>query len=120
MTGWRVHAWVLMGNRYHLFLETPEINLVAGIGWLQNTVTRRHNIRHQAWGRLFGDRYKSILVDGNDGYHYRTLADYIHLNPVRARLIRPRSGQSVMDYPWSSVAGGVWWSTWTGGRWVRR
>ena len=31
MTGWRVHAWVLMGNHYHLFIETPEANLVAGM-----------------------------------------------------------------------------------------
>ena len=106
MTGWRVHAWVLMGNHYHLFIETPEANLVAGMSWLQNTVTRRHNVRHQAWGRLFGDRYKAVPVDGSDTYHYRTLADYIHLNPVRARLIRPKSGQSVLDYPWSSLAGG--------------
>ena len=75
MTGWRVHAWVLMGNHYHLFIETPEANLVAGMSWLQNTVTRRYNVRHMAWGRLFGDRYKAILVDGADTYHYRTLAD---------------------------------------------
>lgn len=106
MTGWRVHTWVLMGNHYHLFIETPEANLVAGMSWLQNTVTRRHNIRHMAWGRLFGDRYKAVLVDGADSYHYRTLADYIHLNPVRARLVLPRKGQSILDYPWSSVAGG--------------
>jgi len=45
MTGWRVHAWVLMTNHYHLFIETPEPNLVHGMGWLQNTVTRRHNVR---------------------------------------------------------------------------
>lgn len=106
MTGWRVHAWVLMGNHYHLFIETPDGNLVAGMSWLQGTFTRRHNVRHGKWGRIFGDRYKAVLVDGADTYHYRTLADYIHLNPVRARLIRPKSGQSVMDYPWSSVAGG--------------
>lgn len=106
MTGWRVHAWVLMGNHYHLFIETPEANLVAGMSWLQNTVTRRYNVRHRAWGRLFGDRYKAILVEGSDPYHYRTLADYVHLNPVRARLIQPKKGQGVMDYPWSSVAGG--------------
>ncbi|MCF7734346.1 MAG: transposase [Akkermansiaceae bacterium] len=77
MTGWRVHAWVLMGNHYHLFIETPEANLVAGMSWLQNTVTRRYNVRHMAWGRLFGDRYKAVLVEGADSYHYRTLADYI-------------------------------------------
>lgn len=40
MTGWRVHAWVLMSNHYHLFIETPEANLVAGMQWLQNTCTR--------------------------------------------------------------------------------
>ena len=62
VTGWRVHAWVLMGNHYHLFIETPEANLVAGMSWLQNTVTRRYNVRHQAWGRLFGDRYKAVVV----------------------------------------------------------
>jgi len=38
-TGWLVHAWVLMGNHYHLFLETPEANLVEGMKWMQNTVT---------------------------------------------------------------------------------
>ena len=93
-------------NHYHLFIETPEANLVAGMSWLQNTITRRYNVRHRAWGRLFGDRYKAIIVDGADTYHYRTLADYIHLNPVRARLVLPKKGQSVLDYPWSSVAGG--------------
>lgn len=106
MTGWRVHAWVLMGNHYHLFIQTPEANLVAGMSWLQNTVTRRYNVRHMAWGRLFGDRYKAVLVEGADFYHYRTLVDYIHLNPVRARLVVPKKSQSVLDYPWSSVAGG--------------
>ena len=106
MTGWRVHAWVLMGNHYHLFIQTPEPNLVAGMSWLQNTLTRRYNVRHRKWGRLFGDRYKAVVVEGEDRYHYQTLMDYIHLNPVRARMIRPKAGQSVMDYAWSSIAGG--------------
>ena len=106
MTGWRVHAWVLMGNHYHLCVQTPEANLVDGMKWLQNTVTRRYNVRHRAWGRLFGDRYKAVVVDGEDSSYYGTLVDYIHLNPVRARLVRTRDGQSVLDYPWSSLAGG--------------
>lgn len=104
MTGWRVHAWVLMGNHYHLFIETPEPNLVAGMSWLQNTLTRRYNVRHRKWGRLFGDRYKAVVVEGEDRYHYQTLMDYIHLNPVRARIIQPKKGQSVLEYPWSSLA----------------
>jgi REP element-mobilizing transposase RayT len=106
MTGWRVHAWVLMGNHYHLCIETPEANLVEGMKWLQNAYTRRFNVRHRKWGRLFGDRYKAGIVEGARGDSYRTLLDYIHLNPVRARLLAPRRGQGVLDYPWSSVAGG--------------
>jgi putative transposase len=106
MTGWRVHAWVLMSNHYHLFVETPEANLVAGMQWLQNTFTRRFNARHRAWGRLFGDRYKAVLVQGRNGYYYQTLLDYIHLNPTRAGLVRPRRRQSVLDYKWSSATRG--------------
>jgi hypothetical protein len=73
--------------------------------WLQNTYTRRFNIRHRLWGRLFGDRYKAVPVEGA-GYYYETLLDYIHLNPVRAGIVNSQAGQSVLDYPWSSVAGG--------------
>jgi putative transposase len=78
---------------------------VPGMKWLQNAYTRRFNVRHTQWGRLFGDRYKSVLVEGN-GYYYETLMDYIHLNPARARLINPLAGQSLLDYPWSSLAAG--------------
>lgn len=104
-TGWRIHAWVLMTNHYHLLLETPEANLVEGMKWVQNTYTRRFNIRHGLWGRLFGYRYKSVLVEGG-GTYYETLLDYIHLNPARAKLVNPDKGQSVLDFAWSSVAGG--------------
>jgi hypothetical protein len=95
-----------MGDHYHLFIQTPEANLVSGMSWLQNTLTRRYNVRHRKWGRLFGDRYKAVVVEGEDRYHYQTLMDYIHLNPVRARLVKPRDGEGVLDYPWSSLAGG--------------
>ena len=105
-TGWLVHAWVLMENHYHLFIQTPEANLVEGMKWLQNTVTRRFNVRHREWGRLFGDRYKAVVVDGESPYYYETLWDYIHLNPSRAGLVDINQGQSVLDYPWSSLAGG--------------
>src|SRR4051794_39051413 len=52
-TGWRIHAWVMMGNHYHLLLETPEANLVAGMKWLQGTYTQRYNSRRQLVGHLF-------------------------------------------------------------------
>ena len=105
-TGWRVHAWVLMSNHYHLFIETPEANLVEGMKWFQNTVTRRFNTRHREWGRLFGDRYKSVLVEAGLAAYHTTLWDYIHLNPCRAGLIDYAKGESLLDYPWSSLSGG--------------
>jgi REP element-mobilizing transposase RayT len=105
-TGWLVHGWVLMGNHYHLFLETPEANLVEGMKWLQNTYTRRFNTRHGQWGRLFGDRYKAVLVDGAAAAYYAALWDYLHLNPCRAGLIDYAKGGSLLDYSWSSLAGG--------------
>jgi putative transposase len=106
MTGWRVHAWVLLSNHYHLMIETPEPNLVEGMKWLQNAVTRRFNVRHRAWGRVFGDRYKAVLVEGKQRFYYETLMDYIHLNPVRAKLVRVANGKGILEYRWSSLAMG--------------
>jgi hypothetical protein len=73
MSGWRVHAWVLMRNHYHLFLRTPEPKLVAGMSWLQSTLTRRSNVRHRQWGRVFGDRYKAVVVQGEDTIARRSI-----------------------------------------------
>ena len=110
-TGWRIHAWVLMSNHYHLLIETREANLVAGMQWLQNTYTRRFNAGHRLWGRLFGDRYKAVLVEGASRYYYETLLDYIHLNPVRAKLVRPqpwakRARLQVEQCGWRACFGG--------------
>ena len=99
--GFRVHAYVLMSNHYHLLLETPEANLSRGMGWLQNAFTRRINTRHQLWGHVFGGRYKSILVE--PGNCYWALLDYIHLNPVRAGLVQ--RGDGLETYAWSSLPG---------------
>ena len=70
--GWHVQAWVLMGNHYHLLLQTPRPTLVAGMQWLQNTYTRRFNTRHRLWGRVFGDRYKAVLVE-DDAFTRRSM-----------------------------------------------
>jgi REP element-mobilizing transposase RayT len=52
--GWRIHAYVLMGNHYHLLLETPEANLVAGMKWFQGTYTQRFNL-YSAVGKFTAD-----------------------------------------------------------------
>ena len=58
-TGWQVHAYCLMANHYHLVLETPNANLVAGMAWLQSTYTIRLNHRH----KLIGHELDGV-VDG--------------------------------------------------------
>jgi REP element-mobilizing transposase RayT len=68
-TGWQVHAYVLMPNHFHVVVETPQPNLVAGMKWLLGTYTSRFNRRHKLFGHLFCGRYKSLIVDGSgSGY----------------------------------------------------
>ena len=99
-TGWEVHAWCLMKNHFHVVIETPEPNLVQGMTWLLGTYTGRFNRRHQVTGHLFSGRYKALLVDGSGNGYLRTVCDYVHLNPERAKLLKPE--QSLKQYRWSS------------------
>ena len=99
-TGWQVHAYCLMPNHYHLVMETPEPNLVAGMAWLQSTYTIRLNHRHQLFGHVFSGRYRAQLVEGSGNGYLRTACDYVHLNPVRAQLLKPE--ERLLAYPWSS------------------
>ena len=80
-TGWQVHACVLMPNHFHLVVETPQPNLVAGMKWLLGTYTSRFNRRQKLFGRLFSGRYKSLIVDGSGSGHLKNVCDYVHLNP---------------------------------------
>ena len=100
-TGWRIHAWVLMGNHYHLLTETPEPNLVAGMKWLQGVYTQRYNGRHQVCGHLFQGRYKAVPVEASKAGYLEAVSTYIHLNPVRAGLVKA-GRQKLKDYRWSS------------------
>ena len=100
-TGWRMHAWVLMGNHQHLLLETPEANLVNGMKWLQGTYTQRYNARHRQRGHLFQGRYRAMPVAVDEPHYFRVVSTYIHLNPARAKLIRVGE-QKLWEYPWSS------------------
>jgi len=98
-TGWQVHAFCLMPNHFHLVVETPQPNLVAGMKWFLGTYTARFNRRHKLGGHVFAGRYKSLLVGGEGGY-LRTVCDYVHLNPMRAKLLAPEN--PLRSYRWSS------------------
>jgi REP element-mobilizing transposase RayT len=84
-SGWLLHAFVVMGNHYHLAVETPPGNLVAGMQWLQSTFANRFNKLRGERGHLFQGRYKALLVE--EGEALGMLCHYIHLNPVRAGLV---------------------------------
>lgn len=96
--GWRVHAYVVMSNHFHLAVETPEPNLSHGMKWLQGTWARRFNEFRSERGRPFQGRYKALHVE--PGHALAQVAHYIHLNPVRAKLV---AANRVPDYPWSSL-----------------
>lgn len=102
--GWRIHAWVLMDNHFHLLVETPEANLSSGMKLLLGSFSQGWNRRRLRRGHVFQGRYKSIPVNASDSdpYYFRIAADYIHLNPARSGLAGGRHGRLV-DYAWSSL-----------------
>ena len=99
-TDFQIHAYCLMRNHFHLVVETPNGNLVAGMRWFLSAYTLRFNPRHKRFGHVFSGRYKALVVDGSGHGYLRTVCDYVHLNPVRAKLLQP--GQRLLEYPWSS------------------
>lgn len=95
---WRLHAFVLMTNHEHLFVETPEPSLSAGMQYLGGSYTSYFNRRHGRSGHLFQGRFKGHLIE-EEGY-FLEVSRYVHLNPVRAGMVgHPQ------DYPWSSYPG---------------
>jgi REP element-mobilizing transposase RayT len=95
---WRVHAYVVMRNHFHLALETAEPNLTEGMHWLLGTFANRFNRFRSEHGHLFQGRYQAQLVE--DASALGRVVDYIHLNPVRAGLVPPAA---VADFPDGSL-----------------
>jgi putative transposase len=93
--GYQVHAFCLMTNHVHLALQSGDQALSVGLQNLSFRYTRHLNARLKRVGHLFEGRFKAYLVD-RDSYGL-TLVRYIHLNPVRARMVRQPAA-----YPYSS------------------
>jgi REP element-mobilizing transposase RayT len=93
--GFLLHAYALMDNHYHLLMETPKANLSQIMQNINTSYTVYVNRKYQRSGHLLQGRFKGIIVD-KDRYLV-ALSRYIHLNPVRSKLVkRP------VDYPWTS------------------
>ena len=93
--GAAIHVYCLMDNHYHLLLETPSGNLSTIMQHINGAYTTYFNTKRERSGHLFQGRYKAILVDADE--YAKELSRYIHLNPVRAAIVKTPE-----EYKWSS------------------
>jgi putative transposase len=95
-TGWRRLAHCLMGNHYHLLVQTPAAELATGMQWLNGRYAQEFNRRHRRSGHLFQDRYWSAPMWTDE--RLLATARYIEMNPVAAGLCRAPG-----DWPWTAT-----------------
>ena len=92
-----IYGWALLTNHAHILLRSSEIGLSGYMRRLLTGYAISYNRRHRRWGHLFQNRYKSIICD-EDAY-FTELVRYIHLNPLRAKLVK--SLDKLDRYRWS-------------------
>lgn len=91
----KIYAYCLMKNHFHLLIETGEEPLYLFMQRLLTNYVQWFNKKYELKGHLIGDRYKAILVDKEN--YFLTVIRYIHLNPVKANIV-----ERIEDYEWSS------------------
>ena len=84
--GVKVYAYCLMPNHVHLLVEVSTEPLSKFMQGLQQGYTQYFNLRHNKVGHLFQGRYHAIVCDKDE--YLLALVRYIHLNPVRAKMVR--------------------------------
>ena len=94
----RIAAYCLMPNHYHLVVQTPDANLSRCMRHINGIYTQRFNRSHRCDGQLFRGRYKSIVVDADN--YLLQLVRYIHRNPIRSGIV-----ERMDSYKWSSHRG---------------
>jgi putative transposase len=106
----RVYAWALMPNHFHLLVRTENRPLSQSMRKLLTGYVVNFNRRHKRFGHLFQNRYKSIVCE--DDPYLLELTRYIHLNPLRAGLVK--NLEELKSYPWSghSCLGGNFQEEW--------
>jgi len=89
-----------MGNHYHLVIETRREQLSAGMQLLNGDHAQTFNLRHGRWGHLFGERFWSRTVKGDEDLV--NTCRYVIENPVRAGFCAVPD-----DWPWSALEPGL-------------
>jgi putative transposase len=92
-----IHCFCMMGNHYHLLLQTPHGNLSEIMRHINGAYTTYYNVKRHHAGHLFQGRYKAIVVEADQ--YALELSRYVHLNPVRAGMVEVPE-----DYRWSSYS----------------
>jgi putative transposase len=107
------YAWVLMSNHAHFLFRTGTVPIAKVMGRLLTGYAVSFNHRHKRHGQLFQNRYKSIVCQ--EEVYLRELVRYIHLNPVRAGIVKelpqlekyPYCGHSALmgfeNRPWQDI-----------------
>ena len=90
-----IHVYCQMDNHYHLLLETPLGNLSKIMQHINGAYTNYFNTKRERSGHLLQGRYKAIVVEADE--YAKELSRYIHLNPVRAGMVKIPE-----EYEWSS------------------
>ena len=91
------YAWALIPNHFHLLLRIGQTPLSTVMRRLMTGYAVTFNIRHRRSGHLFQNRYKSVVCEEEN--YLLELTRYIHLNPLRAKLVEDL--KSLDKYPWS-------------------
>lgn len=93
----RCYAWVLMPNHVHLMVQTTCQSVTDLMRKVLTGYAVYFNQRHNRHGYLYQNRYKSILCQ--DEVYFHELLRYIHLNPIRAKILQTMN--QLDCYPWS-------------------
>lgn len=91
----KLYGYCLMPNHFHLLIETREIPISKIMSSLLTSYTMYFNKKYKRSGHLFQDRFRSLICEKEN--YFLTIARYIHLNPVKAGLVK-----NPEDYFWSS------------------
>ena len=94
---WRIYAFALMSNHLHIVLKTPQPNLARGMQAFLSGYANAWSRRHRFSGHVFQGRYRTELVE--DETYLWTVSRYVHLNPVRRRLVEHPALWSWSSYP---------------------